>query len=221
MIVGASRGFGRELAIQYAHAGWRVHVTTRTGSCPDGLSQSGGNIVVHKLDVRDGTEIARLKFNIGDEALDVLCVAAGTYDKMGGRFGEGPEIPAEDVFATNTYGPINVVEAVMENLMLSPSGRIALISSAEGIRGNGRQLGVYGESKAALNDSVQRLAPYWAYYGIIGVAVHPGWIRTEMGGEQAPNTPEASAEGTRALIERLTPEDCGVFYDFRGIALPW
>lgn len=221
LIVGASRGLGLALACQYAQAGWHVHATTRSGSCPKPLAGDGDRVVVHRLDIRDLQGIARLKLALGDAPLDLMVVAAGTYDQQGGRFGVGPALPLEEVFAINTLAPIALAEAMLDNLTAAPLGRIVFVSSAEGIRGQGRELGVYGESKAVLNDKIRRLAPHWAHYGVIGIALHPGWIATDMGGDQAPISPDRSAEGIRRIADGLAPEHCGGFFDFRGNTLPW
>lgn len=221
LIIGASRGIGGELARQYAAAGWKVHATTRNGTVPPQLAPFGDAVVMHRLEVRSAEDIARLKAELGEAPLDVLIVAAGTYDRIGGAFGNGPPVPAEDVFAINTEAPLNIAEAVYDNLQRAEPGKMVFISSAEGIRAGGRQMGPYGQSKAALNDAIRQYAGDWAWNGVIGIAMHPGWVRTDMGGPRGPVAPEQSAEGIRMVIDGLTPEHCGVFLDFRGNALPW
>ncbi|MBK1637147.1 SDR family NAD(P)-dependent oxidoreductase [Rhodovulum adriaticum] len=221
LIVGASRGIGAELARQYAMLGWRVHATTRSGTRPEALADCGDNLIMHRLDVRNADQIEQLRRDLGDTPLDVAIHAAGTYDRVGGAFGSGPPIPAEEVFAINTEAPIRVAEAIFENLKNAPMGRLVFISSADGIRGNGRRLRLYGESKAALNDRIRQFSDVWAQNGVIGIAMHPGWVRTEMGGPDGPILPEQSAAGIRVTVDRLTPAQCGAFLDFRGSPLPW
>ncbi|SMX34746.1 SDR family NAD(P)-dependent oxidoreductase [Actibacterium lipolyticum] len=221
LIIGASRGIGCELAQQYAADGWRVHATSRTGAPPSTLSGTKADVVMHQLDVRDPSQIAQLKKNLGAEPIDVLIVSAGTYDRVGGPFGAGPPIAPEEVFAINTDAPINIAEAVFENLTLAELGKMVFVSSAEGIRAGGRAMGPYGQSKAALNDAIRNYANEWGYYGVIGIALHPGWVRTDMGGPRGPVAPEDSAAGIKTVIANLSPAHCGAFLDYRGSNLPW
>jgi len=221
LIVGANKGIGLELARQYAALGWRVHATTRSGERPDELAECGENLAMHQLDIQMADQIARLKQDLQGVPLDVAIHAAGTYDKEGGAFGSGPPIPRETVFAINTEAPIKVAEAIFENLTRAELGRLVFISSADGIRAGGRQLRLYGESKAALNDQIRHFSNLWAHNGVIGIAMHPGWVRTEMGGPDGPILPEQSAAGIRVTVDRLTPAQCGAFLDFRGAPLPW
>jgi len=222
LIVGASRGIGLALARRYAEGGWRVHATTRSGEIPVALVGSSGEVIVHALDVCDHDQIDRLKAEVGNQPIDVLIVSAGTYDRVGGPFGNGPPVPSEDVFAINTAAPMNVASAVFENLTLAPLGKMVFVSSAEGIRaGRQRPMGIYAQSKAALNDAVRAHSGQWAHYGVIGIALHPGWVSTDMGSARAPTTPDQCAAGIMAVVAALTPADCGIFVDFRGNLLPW
>lgn len=220
LIVGANRGIGAELARQYASLDWEVYATTRSGLLPDELSDFSNSIKVLPLDVTDQDGIAALQESLDGQPLDIVIHAAGTYDRVGGAFGSGPPIPREHVFAVNTEAPINIAEAIFDNLVEAAPAKLVFISSADGIRRGGRRLRVYGESKAALNDQIQEYAGTWAYYGVIGIALHPGWVRSDMGGP-GPVMPEQSASGIRVAIDRLTPNDCGTFIDFCGNPLPW
>lgn len=221
LIVGANRGIGAELARQYAALGWQVHATTRTGARPEALAGCGDTLVMHRLDVCDADQIAQLKHDLGERPLDVAIHAAGIYDREGGAFGSGPPIAPETVFAVNAEAPIKVAEAVFDNLVRAAPARLVFLSSADGIRSSGRQLRVYGESKAALNDRIRQFSGLWARHGVIGIAMHPGWVRTDMGGPDGPVLPEQSAAGIRITVDRLTPAQCGAFLDFRGNPLPW
>lgn len=221
LITGANRGLGLALARQCVAKGWRVHAASRSGTLPEALAAHAAQVVPHRLDVLDPGQIAALARALGDEPLDVLVNSAGTFDKVGGALGDGPPIPPEQVFAINSEAPINVAAALFRNLTLAPLGKMIFMSSAHGIRTGGRTLSVYGQSKAALNDAVRAHAEEWAYYGVIGIAFHPGWVSTDMGGARAPVTPEQSAAGTMMVIEGLTPDHCGAFIDYRGNFLPW
>ena len=220
LIVGASRGIGAALVRQYAATGWEVHATLRKPAA-DAAQGLPHGVHLHTLDLRDPAQIAALAAALGDAQLVLLIVAAGTYDRVGGAFGNGPAVPRDEVFAINTVAPMRVAAVVLPNLRAAAPSKMVFISSAEGIRTGGRAQGVYGQSKAALNDHIREYAGEWAYFGVIGIALHPGWVRTDMGGARAPLTPDQSAAGIQKVVAGLTPEHCGVFMDYRGTMLPW
>lgn len=221
LIVGASRGIGAALMRQYAAGGCEVHATFRKRPAPGSADTLPAGVSVHEVDLNQPASIAALAAAMQGQRLDILIVAAGTYDRVGGAFGSGPPVPPEEVFRINTEAPMLVAEAVFENMRQGKPGKMVFISSAEGIRSTGRAQGVYGQSKAALNDRIRQYSEEWAWYGVIGIALHPGWVRTDMGGDRAPITPEQSASGIRQVIASLTPEHCGAFLDFRGNSMPW
>ncbi|MCP5151762.1 MAG: SDR family NAD(P)-dependent oxidoreductase [Ectothiorhodospiraceae bacterium] len=211
-IIGASRGIGLELARQYAADGWRVHATTRRPESPGALGEVPGDVVLHGLDVRDEAAVGALARALGDDALDVLVHNAGIKDGGHSR---------AEVMRVNAEAPIAVTEALMDAVARA-GGRIVLVSSQLGARrGSRKSLGDYGDSKAALNDAVRERAPRWAERGVTAIVIHPGWVRTDMGGSAAPVSVDESAHGIRSVISRLTPADNGRFLTWRGDEHPW
>lgn len=221
LIIGASRGIGAALTKKYAALGWEVHVTLRKAPAKAADAGLPEGVIIHPVDLMDREQIKGLGAALDGKPLNLLIVAAGVYDRVGGPFGNGPEVPPQEVFWVNSEAPILIAETVFENLTKAKPSKMVFVSSAEGIRGNGRRQGTYGQSKAALNDQIRQYAEEWAWYGVIGIALHPGWVRTDMGGAQAPLTPEQSASGIQQVIASLTPDHCGTFLDFRGNELPW
>lgn len=221
LIVGASGGIGAALVRQYAATGWKVHATLRKPPADPVQAGLPRGVHLHPLDLRDRAQTAALGAALAGLPLDLLIVAAGTYDRVGGAFGSGPPVPPDEVFDINAEAPMRVAEAVFANLRAAAPSRMVFLSSAEGIRTGGRQQGVYGQSKARLNDHVREYAGEWAYFGVIGIALHPGWVRTGMGGARAPLTPDQSAAGIQKVVAGLTPDHCGAFLDYRGNMLPW
>ncbi len=213
VIVGASRGIGLELASQYAKADWRVHATIRHPQNPGALGQMPGDVVLHELEVRDGCHIANLSATLQDEDIDVLIHNAGVGDDT---------LPAEEVMKINADAPLSVTEALLTALERGTQKKVVLMTSQLGARhGSVRSLGTYGDSKAALNDAFRGRAPEWAREGLIAIVMHPGWVRTDIGGPNAPLSVEESVTGIIRVIDRLTPADHGRFWTWNGREHPW
>ncbi len=197
MIIGASRGIGLELAHQYTEAGWRVHATTRTPAEPGALGELAGDVVLHELDVCRADHITTLAKAVESEGIDVLIHNAGVSDRR---------LNVEEVMRINAEAPIAVTKALLPAVERSGEKKIVLMTSQLGARhGSSRRLSPYGESKAALNDAFRKLAPAWGRLGLIAIVMHPGWVRTDMGGAGAPLSVEESGSGMRQVIDGLSP----------------
>ncbi len=213
MIIGASRGIGLELARQYAAEGWRVHATTRSPERPGRLGELEGNVVLHALDVCDAGQMAALAAAVAHEGLDVLIHNAGV---------SGRGMRRAEVMAINAEAPIAVTQALLDAVKRGQQKKILLMSSQLGARyGSKRGLGLYGDSKAVLNDAFRALAPAWGRAGLIAIVMHPGWVRTDMGGASAPLAVEDSVTGIRQVLARLTPAEHGCFWTWDGREHPW
>jgi NAD(P)-dependent dehydrogenase (short-subunit alcohol dehydrogenase family) len=217
LVVGASRGIGLELARQYAADGWRVHATTRTPAEPGTLGALAGEIVLHELDVTDRAGLGRLATALDDDPLDVLVHNAGVY---------GTGMTRDEVLRINAEAPIAVADALLPRMRRNPpgrpAGRIVLMTSQMGARhGRRASLGLYGDSKAALNDRFREHAPDWARTGVIAIVMHPGWVRTDMGGAGAPLSVAESVGPMRRTIARLRTADHGRFLTWDGREHPW
>jgi NAD(P)-dependent dehydrogenase (short-subunit alcohol dehydrogenase family) len=213
MIIGASRGIGLELARQYAAAGWRVHATTRTPAQPGALGSIEGEIVVHALDVRHASQIETLGQAVATEGLDLLIHNAGVA---------GRGLAPEEVRRINTEAPIRVAQALLPAVTRSREKKIVLLTSQLGARrGSTGSLGIYGDSKAALNDAFRAHAPAWGHAGLLAIVMHPGWVRTDMGGAGAPLSVQESVHGMRQVIARVTSAEHGRFWTWEGREHPW
>ena len=210
LIVGASRGIGLELVRQYLAEGWEVHATTRTPDRPGPLGERAGLLTVHPFEVRNEAQLAMLVRSVGN--LDLLIHNAGV----------GRGTPRAEMMAVNAEAPIRVVEALLDAGAILPGGKVVLVTSQLGAR-RGRQesLGDYGDSKAALNDEFRRLAPMWAERGVVAIVLHPGWVRTDMGGSSATLSVEESAAGIRELVAGLSETHHGRFWTWDGREHPW
>ena len=213
MIIGASRGIGLELARQYAADAWRVHATTRTPAQPGALGQLAGDLVLHELDVRCAEHITALAAAVAHEGIDVLVHNAGV---------SGQGMSRQDVMAINAIAPIQVTQALLEAIQRGRQKKIVLMTSQLGARyGSRRGLGLYGDSKAALNDALRQHAPAWGRAGLIAIVMHPGWVRTDMGGASASLSVDKSVSGMRRVIAGLTPAEHGRFWTWDGREHAW
>ena len=213
MVVGASRGIGLELTRQYAADGWRVLATTRTPNRPGPLGRLPGEVVLHELDVRAGDQIAALAAAVASESIDLLIHNAGVMDRR---------LSPDEVMAINAQAPIRVTEALLPAVRRGRGKTIVLMTSQLGARyGSTRSLGTYGESKAALNDRFRELAPAWGAEGLTAIVMHPGWVRTDMGGRGATLSVEESVSGVRQVIAGLTTAGHGRFWTWDGREHPW
>lgn len=210
LITGTGRGLGRELARQYAGDGWKVIGTER------------GEKAKFRLDVSDRKQISALARRLKQEPIDLLFCNAGISGKKGMAPGRFDFESWEEVLRVNLLGAAAVAEAFLDNVAASRTRTIAMMSSRLGsiTEASGTTL-PYATSKAALNMLVKGLAASLASKGIIVVALSPGWVRTDMGGEQAPLTPEKSVQGLRKVIAGLNKTDSGKFLSHDGSEIPW
>ena len=212
-IIGASRGIGLGLVSQYAADGWRVHATTRTPQRPGALGAIRGDVHIHELEVTDHAQQRALGAALAHEVIDVLIHNAGVY---------GTWMRAGTVNRINAEAPIEVVETLMDAVLRSEQKKIALISSQVGARrGSTRSLGKYGNSKAALNDRFLERERDWRAAGCLAVVIHPGWVRTDMGGASAAISVEESARGIRRVMADLDESRHGRFWTWDGREHPW
>jgi NAD(P)-dependent dehydrogenase (short-subunit alcohol dehydrogenase family) len=210
LITGASRGLGKELARQYAGEGWKVIGTER-----------GAN-ASFPLDVADRRQVAQLAKKLKGEPIDLLVCNAGISGKRGMSPGSFDFESWEQILRVNLLGAAAVAEALLDNVAASERRTIAMMSSRLGsiAESSGMTL-PYSTSKAALNMLVKGLAATQASRGIIVVALSPGWVRTDMGGAQAPLAPEKSVRGLRRVIAGLGKGDSGKFLSHDGTPIPW
>jgi NAD(P)-dependent dehydrogenase (short-subunit alcohol dehydrogenase family) len=214
LITGASCGLGKEFVSQYADAGWRVFAAARNAG-------GRGAGVPLTLDVENATSVQSAAQTVG-EPLDCLILNAGIYGPKPGGLGGIDYGAWEDVFRVNVLGAMRVAEAFLPHIERGGRKVIAAISSQMGsIAGTGGAAYAYRSSKAALNMVVATLAVDLKAKGITVIALHPGWVRTDMGGASAPLVAERSVKDLRTVIERASIADSGRFFNHDGSPLPW
>lgn len=218
MITGANRGLGLEFVRQYAAGGWRVLAVIRDPMAGKEASDAGGEVYV--CDVADPASVARLTAATDGIGLDILLNNAGTY---GARQAFGAVDPDEflRVMRVNTLAPLKMAEA-FAGRMAGPK-IIASVSSMMGSIADNTSGGSYAyrAGKAALNMVVRGMAVDLRDQGVTAVALSPGWVRTDMGGPNAPLDAPAAVAGMRAVLDRAGPAESGRFFHYDGTELPW
>jgi NAD(P)-dependent dehydrogenase (short-subunit alcohol dehydrogenase family) len=215
LITGAGRGIGLEFVRQYAAESWQVIATARS-EAPE-LEALG--VRVERLDMRDFAAVETFGRRITAEPLDLFIANVGM--SAGPRIDSAPEAEdALEVLAVNAIAP-TLLARLLAPTLAAQRGRMAAITSRMGSIGDssGGYLG-YRASKAALNAAWYGLAQEFGARVPL-LLLHPGWVRTDMGGPNAQVPPAESVAGMRGLIEALRPEETGAFLDFRGDPIPW
>ena len=228
LISGANRGIGLEFTRQLLARGEHVIAACRHPGKATALNalagEHPGRLHVLPLDVADPKSRASLVHDLplvlGDDRLDLLVNNAGVLHS-GERFGHLEAAILEDSFRTNAIGPFLLAQALAP--LLNDGARIANLSSVMASiasRGEFRSPS-YCASKAAQNMLTVQLAQAVAARGIVVLALHPGWVQTEMGGEHATVPTADAVRGLLQVVDGATPAQSGSFLDWRGGALPW
>ena len=218
LILGASRGIGRELAQQYLADGWRVIATARTDEQRTALEAMGA--VAWKVDVTSAESVAGLGWQLDDEKLDAAWLVAGLYGPRHDSFPTEAEF--DDVMHTNVLAAMRLLPLVAP-MVASAHGKLAVISSRMGSIGerdspNGT---LYRASKAALNSVLKDVSLTFGPQGVICAAFHPGWVQTDMGGEGAALPVQTSVSDLRKSLAALSPADNGGFFNHDGSPIAW
>jgi NAD(P)-dependent dehydrogenase (short-subunit alcohol dehydrogenase family) len=226
LVTGANRGLGLEFVRQLLARGDHVVATCRHPGKATVLNplagEFPGRLHVLPLDVGDPKSIAELarELPLVCETLDLLVNCAGVLHS-GERFGNLGAANLDDSFRTNARGPLLLAQALAP--MLVDGARIANITSELGSIAGLTRFGTpsYNISKAAQNMATALLAKALATRGIIVLALHPGWVQTDMGGNDATLAPAQSVQGLLRVIDGATLQSSGRFFDWRGETMEW
>ena len=220
LVTGANRGIGLEFARKVSGRGERVVGTARRPERADELRETGAR--VEALDVGDDASVAALARSLDGEVLDVLVLNAAV-----GEAGPGVAhlVPAdvERTLNVNAVGAVRVMRALLPNLRAGKRRTIVALSSGLASIERNAEGGwiAYRMAKAALNMFLRSAASELSRDGFTCVLIDPGWVRTAMGGKDAPITTDASVEAMLRVIDGLRPSDSGRFLDRRGRDVPW
>jgi NAD(P)-dependent dehydrogenase (short-subunit alcohol dehydrogenase family) len=225
LILGASRGLGHAMAAEFLKRGWNVIGTVRAGGrtrLHDLAEEHDGRVEIELLDIDERSQIAALRERLSGRVLDMLFVNAGTttHDQHV-HIGDVSTEEFERVMVTNALSPMRAIEALQD--LVPANGLIGAMSSGQGSIANNEtgMREVYRGSKAALNMFMRSFAARQHGTPRAMVLMAPGWIRTELGGPDAPFGIEESVPGlVNVLLSKLgTP---GLQYlDRLGRTVPW
>lgn len=235
LITGASRGLGLELVRQYVQDGWSVIAAVRDPDAADALHDIAAapraSVSIRRLDVVDHASIDALAADLRGCAIDVLISSAGTMGKgkfaeLGldfGKFGSSDFDDWQSVYRLNVIGPMKMAEAFVEHVAQSQQKKIVTLTSILGSIELNKIGGLYAyrASKAAVNAIMRSMAIDLGKRGIAATALHPGWVRTDMGGPRADIDAPESAAGMRKVIAALTLDNAGRYWMYDGSQLPW
>jgi NAD(P)-dependent dehydrogenase (short-subunit alcohol dehydrogenase family) len=231
LITGANRGIGLAFCRAYAERGWELIAGCRKPDDAKDVKKILGKVNILPLDVTCEKSIAAAATTLGGKPIDILINNAAIHGPRdaSGTFG-GIDVNAwVEVMRVNAMAPVKVAEAFLPNLLNSVQKKMVFISSMAGsisLRGSQphHKTGgpyIYRTSKAALNAAVKAIGFDLRAQGVSVVALHPGWVKTETGGWDAPGSPEESVEAMVKLIESSTPEGNGIFLNVDGSVIGW
>ncbi len=226
LITGAARGIVLELTRQYAESGHTVIATARDPGVTAlvGLRRDfPGKVETFRLEVTDASSITALAESLAGRPLQLLINNAGSFASKAHSLDDLEAEAWLEELHINTVSPFMITRALIGNLKAAGNSIVAMMSSKMGSMSDNAAGGAYAyrSSKAGLNAVVCSLAHDLADDGITVVALHPGWVRTDMGGPNALIDVQTSAAGLKRVLDGLHPAQGGRFFDYTGADIPW
>lgn len=226
LITGANRGIGLALSTAFARHGWQVIACCRNPDHADSLAElkaTEAGVTIQQLDVTNDDHIDRLRAELAGTTIDILCNNAGFFGPPQQQFGLLDEAVWLETFRVNTIAPYKIIRALLDNIMLGQRRVVASIGSQMGSLADNStgDYYVYRTSKAAVHMVMRNVSIDLGKRGVVAVALHPGWVRTAMGGPEAPLSTEQSAAGLFDTLVSLGPGHNGHLLDYLGNTLPW
>ena len=225
LVVGANRGIGLGVTKEFLANGWDVIATARDPANAAALHALAGThlgrVSVPGLDMNDPAEVDSFAATLGDKKLDAILVNAGVSGPEHRSASAATEAETGALMFTNAVAPIRLARTLAGHIR-SGSGVLAFTSSAMGsVADNPGGHELYRASKAALNSLSRGLWGELRSRNVTMISLHPGWVRTDMGGPSAAVSVEDSAAGMVKVIEQQAGAHQHQFLDYRGRELPW
>jgi NAD(P)-dependent dehydrogenase (short-subunit alcohol dehydrogenase family) len=226
LITGTNRGIGLEFVKHYIKNNKKVIATCRNrNSAKDllELENTTNNLSLVELDVSNPNSINNFTSKIAGLPIDTFISNAGVSGPKNIEFGNFNAKEWLEVFSVNTIAPLLITQKILKNLRLGKDKKLAFISSKVGSIEDNTSGGmyIYRTSKTALNQVIKSLSIDFKEDSFIVVALHPGWVQTDMGGPNALIDTKTSVKGLIEVIDNLTPKNSGKFYNYDGSPIPW
>ena len=226
LVTGANRGLGNEFVEQYLNEGNDVIATYRNENSSMDLIEMGderSNLKLLQLDVSSNKSLNSFAENLDDSPIDIFINNAGVYGPRNSSFGNVDEenwIPAIKI---NAIAPILLTQLIIKNIRSGADKKLIYITSKMGSIDDNKGGGayVYRSSKTALNAVVKSLSVDLENEGIVVALIHPGWVKTDMGGPNALIERDTSVRGMTEVISNLDITSTGNFYNYDGSIIPW
>ncbi|BCX66028.1 MULTISPECIES: SDR family oxidoreductase [Pseudomonas] len=225
LIIGASRGLGLGLVKTLLADGWQVTATVRNPQNADAL-QALGKVRIEKLDMDDQQAVIALSQRLKDEVFDLLFVNAGVKGPDVQTPGGATLAEVGQLFFTNAVAPINLAQRFVGQIR-PDTGVLAFMSSVLGsvTMPDAPELALYKASKAALNSMtnsfVTQLNEQSGEQKLTVLSLHPGWVKTDMGGEGADIDVDTSTRGLVDQVNAYVGKGGHHFVNYRGETIPW
>ena len=224
LVTGANRGIGYEFVKQYSKNNFNVLACCRSAENASELQELAKevkNIKIYELDVGNIKVIKNLSQHLKNEKIDVLINNAGIYRSS--TIGNINYDEWIESFKVNTIAPYQIVEAFLDQILNSDLKKVVSITSKMGSIDDNTSGGsyIYRSSKTALNSMMRSLTHDLADRGIATLTLHPGWVRTDMGGPGGWIDTLESVQGMIKQIDNLTIDDSGMYLDFAGKSINW
>jgi len=226
-ITGCNRGLGLEFVQQLLARGQRVIATCRDIATATDLTaltlKHSGQLSLVEMDVSDEASMREAVALLNDEAIDVFINNAGMYGPRDANFGnvDGPAMA--EVLYTNAVAPVLLTQLLIDNVRKGSGKKLVYVSSKMGSIADNARGGsyIYRSSKTALNSVVKSLALDFAPEGIATATLHPGWVRTDMGGPNGLIDAPESVSGMLNVIDGLSVANTGQFFSYDGSTIAW
>ncbi|MBG09834.1 MAG: short-chain dehydrogenase [Gammaproteobacteria bacterium] len=226
LITGTNRGLGLEFVKRFSQQGYNVIATSRDNNqAPElqALAEANTSLRLMNLDVSDEQSMASFASALGDTAIDVLVNNAGVYGPRNANFGNVASGDWEAVLKTNAISPMLLTQLIIGNLRLGNAKKLVYVTSKMGSIDDNRGGGsyIYRSSKTALNSVVRSLSVDLKEEGFSVAVLHPGWVRTDMGGPNGLIDVTTSVSGMMEVIQDLSLDGSGQFFNYDGSIIPW
>ena len=224
LITGSNRGIGLKFAEEYSKLGWHVIATCRNPSHANKLNQLAkdfGSIEIYPLEVSNSDQIHELADALKNKPIDVLINNAGIHRSC--TLGSIDKEAWLESFTINSIAPYEVTIHLLDNILQGSLKKVISITSKMGSIDDNTSGGsyIYRSSKTALNSIMRSLEHDLGRHGIATLTLHPGWVKTDMGGMGAWINVDESVAGMIKQIEKLNLSNAGRYVDYAGKKINW